>query len=45
MDRRNGKVVFLGVSLYLRDNLQTMKPNGVSDMGEPRNDALAKSDS
>ena len=45
MDRRKRKVVFLGVSLYLHDNFQTMKPNGVSDMGESRNDALAKLES
>jgi hypothetical protein len=44
MDRRNGEV-FLGVSLYLRDNFQTLKPNGASDMRESRNDALAKLES
>jgi len=44
MDRRNGEV-FLGVSLYLRDNFQTMKPNGASDMRESRNVALAKLES
>jgi hypothetical protein len=45
MDRRDGEVVFLGVSLYLRDNFPSMKPKGVSDMREARKDALGKFES
>jgi hypothetical protein len=45
MVRRDGEVVFLGVSLYVRGNFQTIKPSGVSDMRGSRNEALAKFES
>jgi anti-sigma B factor antagonist len=42
IDRRQGKVVFFGVSPYLREIFQTMNLHRVLDLVESRNDALAK---
>jgi anti-anti-sigma factor len=42
IDRQKGKVVFFGISPYLREIFQNMNLNRVLDIVETRQDALAK---
>jgi anti-anti-sigma factor len=42
IDRRKGKVVFFGISPYLKEIFQTTNLTRVLDLVESRNEALAK---